>query len=630
MRSFYPLFALLVSGLAFGQAPTTAPTAPDRDAETVISVFSDAYDDVTVDTYGAEFSDATFSEVTIAENQVLLYEALSFAGIEMLGENALDLMAAGMTTLHFDYYSPNSNVFRVKLVDFAGDGYNEPPGNDTEATVGRRLPLEEWVSVDLPLGLFVGMNMSDINQIIISSEPVGESTVYLDNIYFYSGGETIGTTPLDLPVTFEDEDVTYGLSDFEGAVSQLIEDPTNAENTVVETIKQAGAATFAGTTLTLDLGGSPNDPGFATAIPFTATATTMQVRVWSPTADTPVRLKVENSADPTVSVETQVTTTVAMMWDTLTFDFMNQATGTAALNLASTFNKATIFFDFGTVPTEAATYYWDDVMFGGTATGGGGGGGTAMPTVAAPTPTYAADSVLSLFSDVYADVTVDTWRTVWSAANYSETMIGEDNVKVYAQLDNVGIETIGDNALDVSNYDFFHLDYWSADLDTFRVKLVDFGMDGYNGPNSNDSEFEIPFKVTQGEWVSLDIPVSDFADSGMNLTDINQLILSGVPAGAGTVYIDNVFFYNAVTTASREPLVGLVSAYPNPVTERVLLTAPARMQRIALFDASGRMVAEYQPEAEQFELEMGRLRAGLYVALVTTPEGQLTVKLRKQ
>jgi hypothetical protein len=49
----------------------------------------------------------------------------------------------------------------------------------------------------------------------------------------------------------------------------------------------------------------------------------------------------------------------------LTFDFANQASGTAALNLANTYDKVSIFFSFGTdgATAGAQTYYFDDVTF---------------------------------------------------------------------------------------------------------------------------------------------------------------------------------------------------------------------------------------------------------------------------
>jgi hypothetical protein len=167
---------------------------------------------------------------------------------------------------------------------------------------------------------------------------------------------------MDLPVTFDDTLVEYGFIGFDGAEnSQIVIDPTDATNHVARVVKSAAAGASAGTTIT-----APAELGFAMAIPFTSAETFMNVRVWSPTAGTPVRLKVEDHTNPTHSVETQATTTMAGAWEVLTFDFSNESAGTAALNLTYTFDKATIFFNFGTPGAVAGeqTYYFDDVQFG--------------------------------------------------------------------------------------------------------------------------------------------------------------------------------------------------------------------------------------------------------------------------
>jgi len=50
----------------------------------------------------------------------------------------------------------------------------------------------------------------------------------------------------------------------------------------------------------------------------------------------------------------------------LTFDFANEAPGTAELNLSYTLDKASIFFNFGITGAQAGekTYYFDDMAFG--------------------------------------------------------------------------------------------------------------------------------------------------------------------------------------------------------------------------------------------------------------------------
>ena len=50
------------------------------------------------------------------------------------------------------------------------------------------------------------------------------------------------------------------------------------------------------------------------------------------------------------------------------FNFNNQATGTSAFNAAFPYNKASIFFNFGTAGS-GQTYYFDDMRFGAAALG---------------------------------------------------------------------------------------------------------------------------------------------------------------------------------------------------------------------------------------------------------------------
>jgi hypothetical protein len=87
----------------------------------------------------------------------------------------------------------------------------------------------------------------------------------------------------------------------------------------------------------------------------------MSVRVYSPAVGLKIKLKIEDKTDPNKSVETDVLTTKANEWETMVFDFSNQVTGTPALNASLTYDKASIFFDFGTAGS-GKVFYWDDVQ----------------------------------------------------------------------------------------------------------------------------------------------------------------------------------------------------------------------------------------------------------------------------
>ena len=102
----------------------------------------------------------------------------------------------------------------------------------------------------------------------------------------------------------------------------------------------------------------------------------MTLRVYSPAAGVRVRLKVENAGDNTISCETDAITTSAGAWETLTFNFANPGTSppvgggaTSALDLTKTYNKVSIFSDFGlgaggyAALPESRVYYFDTLTF---------------------------------------------------------------------------------------------------------------------------------------------------------------------------------------------------------------------------------------------------------------------------
>ena len=155
-----------------------------------------------------------------------------------------------------------------------------------------------------------------------------------------------------------------------------------------------------------------------------------------------------------------------------------------------------------------------------------------------------------MYSNAYElDVNVSSWRSDWSTSILTDIQIDGNDTKFYADADFVGVEFYGDDAVDATQMDAFHLDFWSVNNTTFRVKLVDLG--------GTATEAEIVFEsLPQNEWVSIEIPMSDFTDAGMtSVNSIQQLIFSGLPTGTFDFFIDNVYFYKAPSNVP-EGLVG--------------------------------------------------------------------------
>ena len=273
--------------------------------------------------------------------------------------------------------------------------------------------------------------------------------------------------------------------------------------------------------------------GFDNAIDLrTADNKVFKMMVYGESKTTKVSLQLEfepfPNTDPLVAIDQEMTKVGE--WEELTFDFSEHTD--------KTFKSMIVYFDRDNT-CDDAVYYFDNIV---QVSGDDDTGGSDEPSSAAPAPGQSQDDVKSLFSDTYMDETVDTWITEWSSATFEDVTIDGSAMKKYSALDFVGIETVS-SQIDASEMTHFRTDVWSADFTVFKIKLVDFGADGAFG-GGDDTEHEITIESpAQGEWVSLDIPLTDF--TGLtSRSNIAQLIYVGAPSGENTVFIDNIYFYN--------------------------------------------------------------------------------------
>ena len=166
------------------------------------------------------------------------------------------------------------------------------------------------------------------------------------------------------------------------------------------------------------------------------------------------------------------------------------------------------------------------------------------PYQAAPTPTHESNEVIAIFSDAYSARTVDSFLTPWSQASLEMISVNGDDIIRYNDLAFAGIETVSQQ-IDARAKTHVHFDYWTADATVLKFKLVDFGANGvYNGVGvADDVEHEIIIEtVPQRQWVSVDIPLSDFTNLSTR-ANLAQYLFIAEPYGVATVYIDNIYFY---------------------------------------------------------------------------------------
>lgn len=79
----------------------------------------------------------------------------------------------------------------------------------------------------------------------------------------------------------------------------------------------------------------------------------MKLKVWSPVANAPILLKLENPDNGDDNIEVSMSTTGANQWEELTYDF----TGIEAF---PNIKRVVLFGNFGTAGT-GEVYYFDDI-----------------------------------------------------------------------------------------------------------------------------------------------------------------------------------------------------------------------------------------------------------------------------
>lgn len=505
--------------------PAPVPTVPASD---VISLFSNTYNDVPVDAWATywEFSTTELKEIQINGNDVKLYTKLNFNGIEFTSQK---IDASSMNRFHMDIWTPDpTNLpasFKVLLVDFGNDG-NFGGDDDAShelsftASTNPKLESEKWVSLDVPLSAFTGLtSRKNLAQMVISGDP---NTVYVDNVYFYNDGTTPGgndpTSPAPVP-TAAASNVISVYSDSYTSIPGTNLNPDWGQATGFSELDLSGNKSMKYSGLNyqgIELGSSQNVSAmeFLHLDVWTANSSALNVYLISP-----------GPKEAAFSIPVPTTDWLSLEIPLSTF---------ADVDLQDVIQ---LKFD------GDGDIYLDNIYFYKTS----GNSGTA-PTVAAPSPTYPAANVVSLYSDAYTNVNIDTWSADWDNAEVADVQIAGNNTKLYTNLVFAGIEFTS-QTVNASDMTHFRMDIWTPDpTDSpaiFKIKLVDFGANGAFA-GGDDVEHELTFSASttpalaSGSWVSFDIPLSNFTNL-VTKGHIAQLIIVGEPLP--TVYIDNVLFH---------------------------------------------------------------------------------------
>ena len=188
----------VTANLVVTAVPTeAAPTPPNRNAGDVVSLFSNAYSNITIDNWAAAPiwyapTGKAPSDVQIASNDTKKVAFPGFIGVDFSTlSNHIDLTT--MERFHIDIWIESATLdksFNLKLVNFKEDNSGELNFTEFSTTNASNPALPNpnpgtWISLDMPLSAWTaGANgvRNNIAQFIITSDL---GTVYFDNLYLY-------------------------------------------------------------------------------------------------------------------------------------------------------------------------------------------------------------------------------------------------------------------------------------------------------------------------------------------------------------------------------------------------------------------------------------------------------------
>jgi len=159
------------------------------------------------------------------------------------------------------------------------------------------------------------------------------------------------------------------------------------------------------------------------------------------------------------------------------------------------------------------------------------------PLVSAATPPNRSESdVISIFSGSYIDVTGIDYNPNWGQQTiYTAFDLNGDAMLQYSNLNYQGIDFLA-NVQDASAMETLHIDVWTADATSIDIYPI----------SSTSGEFFVTKELIADQWNSFEIPVSDFTNQGLVISDLKQFKL----VGSGSVFIDNLYFWKTPSVPS--------------------------------------------------------------------------------
>lgn len=506
-------------------APIAAAIAPSaRNDEDVISIYSDAYTDIANSNFYPNWGQNTlFNEFELSGDKMLQYSNLNYQGIDIGSE----IDASSMEILHLDIWTPDATSIDI----FPLPNGVQPAD---ERFVTKQLTPNTWTTINIPMSDFTdqGLPIDKLKQFKF----VGSGTVFIDNIYFYKAPTPAGAAILS--DDFEGNgNITTWADDAAGlntSFANPFKDALNDSDTVLEYTDTGGQYA--------NIRFDKQDSNFD----LTGGNSVFTLKIYVPSSSVTgsqpnqISLKLQDGtvAEPWAQ-QTEIIKAIALdTWQTVSFDFANDATAGAADPLNRTdFNRVVLQVNSEN-NNDNVTAYIDDFSYG---------------TQSADTAPFATD-------DFEGNGTITTWADDSAGLNtafanpFNDALNDSDTVLEYTdtggQYANIRFDVSPNfNLMEKSKFKLMiyvpSSSVTGSQPNQISLKLQDGTV---AEPWAQQTEIIKPIALDTWQEVTFDFATDTTAgaEDPLNRTDFNRVVLqvnSENNNDSVTAYIDNFNYY---------------------------------------------------------------------------------------
>lgn len=92
----------------------------------------------------------------------------------------------------------------------------------------------------------------------------------------------------------------------------------------------------------------------------------------------------------------------------------------------------------------------------------------------------------------------------------------------------------------------------------------------------------------------------------------------------------NILILESSMNTQEIQIENTLIAYPNPIIDKVNFNSKSIIEKVAIYDLSGKLISELNSNSNKVEMNLSQLNAGVYIAKIQTQKGIQTIKLIKK